>query len=110
MRCPWRSDIEHTKIRAARAGRRPRRTAPGVTYDGRALHPAREQPVGMSAPNAPIISGGSLRGRRLEVPPGLTTRPTRSLVRQALFNMLAPRVPGARVLDLYSGSGALGLE
>jgi 16S rRNA (guanine966-N2)-methyltransferase len=64
----------------------------------------------MPASNRPTISGGVFRGRRLEVPPGRGTRPTRSLVRQALFNMLTAEVPGARVLDLYSGSGALGLE
>lgn len=64
----------------------------------------------MPRSHAPTITGGSLRGRRLRVPTGRTTRPTRSLVRQALFNMLGPRVVDAVVLDLYSGSGALGLE
>lgn len=64
----------------------------------------------MSTSHAPIIGAGRLRGRRLAVPAGLTTRPTRSLVRQAFFNMLGTHLAGARVLDLYSGSGALGLE
>lgn len=65
----------------------------------------------MSAPSPPVITGGAWRGRRLVVPPGLSTRPTRSLVRQALFNLLGPdAIEGAQVLDLYSGSGALGLE
>jgi len=64
----------------------------------------------MAAPHAPTITGGRWRGRRLTVAQGLVTRPTRSLVRQALFNMLGPRVLDAVVLDLYSGSGALGLE
>lgn len=64
----------------------------------------------MPASNRPTISGGRFRGRRLEVPPGRGTRPTRSMVRQALFNMLTSVVEDARVLDLYSGSGALGLE
>ena len=64
----------------------------------------------MSRPSAPVISGGSLRGLRLQVPPGLSTRPTRALVRQALFSMLGERVRDAEVLDLYAGSGALGLE
>ena len=59
---------------------------------------------------APIIHGGRLRGTRLEVAEGRITRPTRSRVREALFSMLHDRLPGARVLDLYSGSGALGLE
>ncbi len=64
----------------------------------------------MPASHRPTITGGAFRGRRLDVPTGRTTRPTRSLVRQALFNMLTGVVPDARVLDLYSGSGALGLE
>lgn len=64
----------------------------------------------MARSHAPTITSGRLKGRRLTVPSGLSTRPTRSLVRQALFNMLGPGVQGAVVLDLYSGSGALGLE
>ena len=57
-----------------------------------------------------MICGGRLRGVHLAVPPGLSTRPTRSRVREALFSIVAGRLPGARVLDLYAGSGALGLE
>ena len=64
----------------------------------------------MARSHSPTISAGHLRGRRLEVPPGRSVRPTRSLVRQALFNMLGDRVVDAIVLDLYSGSGAMGLE
>ena len=61
------------------------------------------------------IVAGKFRGARIEAPKGLTTRPTSDRVRQALFNMLehgAPEVAfeGARVLDLFAGSGALGLE
>ena len=59
---------------------------------------------------APIIQGGRLRGTRLAVAAGRVTRPTRSRVREALFNVLADRLADARVLDLYAGSGALGLE
>jgi 16S rRNA (guanine966-N2)-methyltransferase len=56
------------------------------------------------------IIGGRLRGRRLAVPdvPGL--RPTPDRVRETLFNWLAPHIAGARVLDLFAGTGALGLE
>lgn len=54
------------------------------------------------------ITGGELRGRRLEVSP--TIRPTQDMVRQAIFSALAAVVPGARVLDLFAGSGSLGLE
>ncbi|MCA1990097.1 MAG: 16S rRNA (guanine(966)-N(2))-methyltransferase RsmD [Desulfarculus sp.] len=56
------------------------------------------------------ISGGELRGRNLQTPPGLATRPTAAKVRQAIFNILAGRVAGARTADLFAGSGALGLE
>jgi 16S rRNA (guanine966-N2)-methyltransferase len=56
------------------------------------------------------IIGGIAAGRLLKVPKGFSVRPTPDLVRQAVFNSLGNRVPGARVLDLFSGSGALGLE
>jgi 16S rRNA (guanine966-N2)-methyltransferase len=56
------------------------------------------------------IIGGTAGGRRLQAPRGLAVRPTPDLVKQALFNSLASRVPGARVLELFAGSGALGLE
>ena len=56
------------------------------------------------------ITGGDFRGRPLHTPPGKILRPMRSQVRQALFNVLGPDVREARVLDLFSGSGCLGLE
>lgn len=56
------------------------------------------------------IVAGEFRGRRIEAPPGRSTRPTREAVREAWFNVLGDRVAGARVLDLFSGSGALGFE
>lgn len=56
------------------------------------------------------VIGGQWRGRRLTFPdlPGL--RPTPDRVRETLFNWLAPILPGARCLDLFAGSGALGIE
>ena len=56
------------------------------------------------------IIGGLAAGRLLKVPPGYDVRPTPDLVRQAIFNSLGARIADARVLDLFSGSGALGLE
>jgi len=53
---------------------------------------------------------GKFRGRKLFSPRGLDIRPTSDKVREALFSMLGTRVPGAHVLDLFAGSGALGLE
>jgi 16S rRNA (guanine966-N2)-methyltransferase len=55
------------------------------------------------------IVAGRFGGRRLAAPPGRTTRPTSDRVREALFSILGP-LDGAQVLDLYAGSGALGLE
>jgi 16S rRNA (guanine966-N2)-methyltransferase len=52
---------------------------------------------------------GAFKGRRLVAPRGMRTRPTADRVREALFSMLGD-VDGARVLDLYAGSGALGIE
>jgi 16S rRNA (guanine966-N2)-methyltransferase len=55
------------------------------------------------------IIAGEWGGRRLVAPPGRDTRPTADRVREALFSILGP-LDGERVLDLYAGSGALGLE
>ncbi len=55
------------------------------------------------------IVGGELGGRRLQAPGGGRTRPTGDKVREALFSILGD-VSGARVLDLFAGSGALGIE
>ena len=56
------------------------------------------------------VIAGSARGRRLSAPPGRSTRPTSDRVREALFSSLADDVPGAYVLDLFAGTGALGIE
>jgi 16S rRNA (guanine966-N2)-methyltransferase len=55
------------------------------------------------------VVAGQFKGRRLAAPRGTRTRPTADRVREALFSMLGD-VEGARVLDLYAGSGALGIE
>lgn len=59
------------------------------------------------------IVAGKWRGRRIEAPPGLATRPTADRVRETLFSMIASRLGGfddLRVADLFAGSGALGFE
>lgn len=56
------------------------------------------------------IIAGSLRSRSLEAPAGLATRPTSDRLRETLFNVLAPRIRAAAFLDLYAGSGAVGIE
>jgi 16S rRNA (guanine(966)-N(2))-methyltransferase RsmD len=56
------------------------------------------------------VIAGRWGGRRLQAPPGDATRPTSDRVREALFSVLGASVEGARVLDLFAGSGALGIE
>lgn len=56
------------------------------------------------------VVGGSDRGRRLRAPRGRRTRPTADRMRVALFDILGPAVAGMRVLDLFAGTGAVGIE
>src|SRR5580658_10019995 len=56
------------------------------------------------------IIAGTFRSRTLAAPPGQATRPTSDRLRETLFNVLAPRIEGAFFLDLYAGSGAVGIE
>lgn len=56
------------------------------------------------------IIAGTLKGRRLVTPTWAGLRPTSDKLRETLFNVLAPRIAGARVLDGFAGTGALGIE
>jgi 16S rRNA (guanine966-N2)-methyltransferase len=56
------------------------------------------------------VIAGSFRSRSLQAPAGLATRPTSDRLRETLFNVLAPSIQGASFLDLYAGSGAVGIE
>jgi len=56
------------------------------------------------------VIAGTFRSRTLQAPPGAATRPSSDRLRETLFNVLAPRIAGARFLDLYAGSGAVGIE
>ena len=56
------------------------------------------------------VIAGSHRGRRLSGPDGTALRPTSDKVRQAIFSILGTQVPGGRFLDLYAGTGAVGIE
>jgi 16S rRNA (guanine966-N2)-methyltransferase len=56
------------------------------------------------------VIAGSLKGRRLKTPAWDGLRPTSDKLRETLFNVLAPRMAGARVLDGYAGTGAVGIE
>jgi 16S rRNA (guanine966-N2)-methyltransferase len=56
------------------------------------------------------VIAGRFRSRLLAAPRGVKTRPTSDRLRETLFNVLAPRIEGARFVDLYAGSGAVGIE
>jgi len=56
------------------------------------------------------VIAGRFRSRRLKSVPGMTVRPTPDRLREALFNVLAPRLSGKRFLDAYAGSGAVAIE
>ena len=67
-------------------------------------------PSAAKPPGVVRIIGGQWRGTRLAVPERAGLRPTADRVRETLFNWLMPKLPGARVLDAFAGTGALGLE
>jgi 16S rRNA (guanine(966)-N(2))-methyltransferase RsmD len=56
------------------------------------------------------VIAGTFRSRQLLAPRGTATRPTSDRLRETLFNILAPRIPGSRFVDLYAGTGAVGIE
>jgi 16S rRNA (guanine966-N2)-methyltransferase len=56
------------------------------------------------------VIAGSLKGRRLKTPDWEGLRPTSDKLRETLFNILAPRIAGARIVDAYAGTGAVGIE
>ncbi|MGO1069363.1 16S rRNA (guanine(966)-N(2))-methyltransferase RsmD [Lysobacter sp. CA199] len=93
-----------TSRRDARAGAG---SGPGSGRDPGAAGPAAARSGGAGKVR---IIGGRWRGTRLDVADAPGLRPTSDRVRETLFNWLSPALPGARVLDLFAGSGALGLE
>src|ERR1700683_2216405 len=56
------------------------------------------------------VIGGEFRSRVLKSLPGLDVRPTPDRLREALFNILTPRIEDARFVDIYAGTGAVGIE
>jgi len=56
------------------------------------------------------VIGGKARGRKLKLVPGDTTRPVRDIVKESLFNILGQWVRGSRWLDLFAGTGSVGIE
>ena len=56
------------------------------------------------------VIAGTYRSRLLSAPRGMSTRPTSDRLRETLFNVLAPRLEGSRFVDLYAGTGAVGIE
>ncbi|TWI10668.1 16S rRNA (guanine(966)-N(2))-methyltransferase RsmD [Aerolutibacter ruishenii] len=78
--------------------------------NSRPPRPSAPRPPAKGASGRVRLIGGKWRGTRLDVPQAPGLRPTADRVRETLFNWLMPVLPGARVLDLFAGSGALGLE
>lgn len=72
----------------------------------KSLYPAQ----GWDPKNKMRVVSGSAKGRRLKAPPGRSTRPTSDKVKEALFDLLQLGWSGCLVLDLFAGSGALGIE
>src|SRR5512134_863858 len=68
------------------------------------------RPTSSARPGVLRIIGGEWRGRKVHFPPVAAIRPTPDRVRETLFNWLQGVIHGCRCLDLYAGSGALGLE
>jgi len=70
--------------------------------------------AGGQAGETPVVGlriiGGSLRGRKLQYTGDLRTRPMKDRVREAVFNLIGPAVVGSHAIDLFAGTGALGLE
>ena len=56
------------------------------------------------------ITAGAFRGRTIQTVPGQAVRPSPAMLREALFNIIGPRIAGSRFLDLCAGSGAVGIE
>ena len=108
---PGRRAAARPRPRARRAARRssdPELAEPEHALLADALAAAHGEAGGRSDPGVRIVAG-TLGGRRLRAPRGEATRPTSDRVREAVFSMLGP-VDDARVLDLFAGSGALGIE
>ena len=56
------------------------------------------------------VIGGIARGRHLKAPPGMNTRPITDRIKESLFNIIASGIEGATLLDLFAGSGSVGIE
>jgi 16S rRNA (guanine966-N2)-methyltransferase len=71
---------------------------------------AKRSNAGRQRPGSVRIIAGEWRGRRIPIAEGTSVRPTPDRVRETVFNWLRDSLPGARCLDLYAGTGALGFE
>ncbi len=64
----------------------------------------------MECSNILRVISGTAKGHKLKTPKGMNTRPTTDMIKESLFNILQSHIPGARVLDLFAGTGSLGIE
>lgn len=92
------------------AGERPQASHPNIGPEAEEMKTARRRGASRPRRAGIRIIGGQWRGRRLPVPSRAGLRPTTDRVRETLFNWLQDRITGARCLDLFAGTGALGLE
>ncbi|MEU6813796.1 16S rRNA (guanine(966)-N(2))-methyltransferase RsmD [Streptomyces sp. NPDC046860] len=109
MKCPSPRGARGTARSATTAPHPPtHQQTPPTTCENKRTHPQKKDP------HMTRVIAGTAGGRRLAVPPGTGTRPTSDRAREALFStwqsLLGAPLDGERVLDLYAGSGAVGLE
>src|SRR5262249_58441948 len=97
-----------SRAAACRAGRRSRRWSPPSSLSNPQTVKGSDPLTRLALSSVRIIAG-SRKGARIFAPKGIDTRPTGDRVREAAFNLIGP-VEGASVLDLFAGSGAMGLE
>ena len=86
------------------------RPSPQLRSSGTATKPGKVVEIGQAGRQSLRIIGGQWRGRKIPFATVIGLRPTQDRVRETLFNWLAGPIPGARCLDLFAGTGALGLE
>jgi 16S rRNA (guanine966-N2)-methyltransferase len=97
-------------VRTGKSGSRPAKQH-AQTHEPRSSQVRGDQSHGRGAQSRVIrVIGGSMRGRRWRFPDVPDIRPTPDRVRETLFNWIGPRIVGSRCLDLFAGSGALGIE
>ena len=95
---------------ARKPSSKPSRTSPQLRSSGTGAKSRKVVEIGQAGRQSLRIIGGQWRGRKIPFATVIGLRPTQDRVRETLFNWLASPILGARCLDLFAGTGALGLE